>query len=185
MILESIVTSRNPDGSPHIAPLGLHVAGPLLVIAPFRPSRTLDNLARERCAAANWTTDVRLFAGPVTGRRDWPVVPTERIAGVRLRDALTHAELEVVAIEDDPQRPRFRCRIVHEVQHAPFRGLVRAQAAVVEAAILATRLQRLPPDKVESELAYLQIAIDKTAGPVEREAWGWLMESFTHWRNRG
>jgi len=24
-------------------------------------------------------------------------------------------------------------------------------------------------------MAYLQIAIDKTAGPEEREAWGWLL----------
>jgi uncharacterized protein len=32
----------------------------------------------------------------------------------------------------------------------------------------------LPADKVNSEMAYLQIAIDKTAGAAEQEAWGWL-----------
>jgi hypothetical protein len=47
----------------------------------------------------------------------------------------------------------------------------RARAAVLEAAILATRLDMLPREKIESELAYLQIAIDKTAGEAEREAW--------------
>lgn len=57
------------------------------------------------------------------------------------------------------------------VSHAPFLGFNRAQAAVVEAAILATRLGMLPREKIDTELAYLQIAVDKTAGPVEREAW--------------
>jgi hypothetical protein len=30
---------------------------------------------------------------------------------------------------------------------------------------------------VESEIAYLSIAIDKTAGPSEQQAWQWLMEA--------
>jgi hypothetical protein len=34
----------------------------------------------------------------------------------------------------------------------------------------------LPWEKIEAEVKYLQIAIDKTAGPAEREAWRWLME---------
>ena len=38
------------------------------------------------------------------------------------------------------------------------------------------RLHMLPPEKVEREIGYLQIAIDKTAGPRERQAWGWLMQ---------
>ena len=184
MIIESVLTTCNADGSAHIAPLGLHVEGEHLVVAPFRPSRTLDNIERERVAVANWTCDVRLFAGPVTGRRNWPVVAAERVRGVRLAAADTHAELEVVAVEDDAQRPRFRCRVIQETAHAPFRGFVRAQAAVVEAAILATRLRLLPADKIERELDYLRIAVDKTAGPVEREAWQWLMEHFAAWRSQ-
>ena len=77
---------------------------------------------------------------------------------------------------EDPQRPRFHCAVLREESHAPFRGFNRAQAAVVEAAILVSRLHLLPPDKIEREIAYLQIAIDKTAGPREREAWLWLTE---------
>jgi hypothetical protein len=61
--------------------------------------------------------------------------------------------------------------------HAPFRGLNRAKAAVLEAAILVSRLSMLTRDKVDSEIAYLTIAIEKTAGPEEREAWDWLMQA--------
>jgi hypothetical protein len=64
--------------------------------------------------------------------------------------------------------------MVHSAAHAPFIGYNRAQAAVLEAAILSTRLHMLESDKVLTEMAYLAIAITKTAGPREREAWGWI-----------
>ena len=55
--------------------------------------------------------------------------------------------------------------------------LVISEAAVVEGAVLVSRLRLLPADKIRSEMTYLQIAIDKTAGPLEREAWGWLLQA--------
>lgn len=174
LILETIVTTRNPDGSPHLVPFGLHVEDDHLVVAPFRPSPTIANLEAHPFLAAAAPADVRVIAGCVTGRRDWPVAPCERVEGVRLADAYAHAELEVVGREDDPVRPRFRCRVVHQAMHRPFIGYNRAQGAVIEAAILSTRLHMLPPDKIRGEMAYLAIAIAKTAGPRELEAWGWI-----------
>jgi len=178
MIRESIVITPNADGSPHVAPIGVIVEGEELVIAPFRPSATLENLEARRVATVNYTDDVRVFAGCLTGRRDWPVVAASRIAASRLAGALAHDELELVATEQDAQRPRFRCRVVHRQAHAPFLGFNRAQAAVVEAAILVSRLHMLPRAKIDSEMAYLAIAIDKTAGPRELEAWGWLTDKI-------
>ena len=58
----------------------------------------------------------------------------------------------------------------------PLSGFNRAQAAVIEAAILASRLRMLPRKKVERKIAYLQIAVNKTASAAEEEAWRWLME---------
>lgn len=179
MIRETIVTTQSLDGKVHIAPLGLIEDGDGLVIAPFRPSTTLDNLQANPHAVANYTTDVRVFAGCLTGRRDWGTRPAARVPGAVLVQALAHAELTVERVTDDPQRPRFLCRVVHEEIHGPFHGFNRAQAAVVEAAILVSRLHMLPVDKIDRELGYLQIAIDKTAGPNEREAWEWLMQRIT------
>src|SRR5262249_9128188 len=85
-------------------------------------------------------------------------------------------ELAVERITEHAERPRFHCHVLRIVSHAPFLGFNRAQAAVIEAAILVSRLHMLPREKVEQEIAYLQIAIGKTAGDAEREAWGWLME---------
>lgn len=176
MIYETIVTTLNEDGGVQIAPMGLRRADDLYLIAPFKPSTTLQNLESSGTAVVSLTDDVRVFAGCLTGRYDWPLLPAVHVRGHYLEAALSHLELTVERREDDEQRPRFYCRLQHEAVHAPFRGFNRAQAAVLEAAILVSRLDRLPREKITSELQYLQIAIDKTAGKREKQAWGWLME---------
>jgi hypothetical protein len=184
MIRECIVTTQSRAGVVHIAPLGLIEEGEQLVIAPFRPSLTLDNLRENPCAVANYTDDVLVFAGCLTGRRDWPTRPAVTIPGAVLDQTLAHTELRVTAVAEDERRPRFRCAVIHEENHRPFHGFNRAQAAVVEAAILVSRLHMLAPEKIEREIAYLQIAIDKTAGPREQQAWAWLMERIAEHRAR-
>lgn len=173
MIRETIVTTVSAAGVPHVAPLGLIAADDGWIIAPFHPSTTLANLRAVPFAVANHVDDVRIFAGCLTGRRDVALVPCG-VPPPRLAAALAHEELAVVQVQDDAQRPRFRCRVTGAGTHAPFRGFNRAQAAVVEAAILVSRLSMLPREKVEREMAYLSIAIGKTAGPAEQEAWDWL-----------
>lgn len=184
MIRETVVTTRAEDGHIHIAPMGVREEGEYLLLAPFRPSRSLDNMLRDRCAVINYTDDVRIIAGCLTGRWQWPLCPASRINGMRLKDTLAHTEVLVEQVEDDELRPRLLCRPVHEEQHAAFRGFNRAQAAVLEAAVLVSRLQMLPWKKIRSEIEYLAIAIDKTAGPHEQQAWEWLMEAITQYRDK-
>jgi hypothetical protein len=183
MIFETIVTTAAPDGRPHVAPMGIRYEGGFVILAPFRPSATLENIIATRAAVVNFTTDVRVFAGCVTRfATDWPTVAASRVNSVRLADSLSHAELELADMSDDATRPVLRMRCVHREEHAPFEGFNRAQAAVVEGAILVSRLAMLPADKVDSEMAYLQIAIDKTAGDTERAAWAWLTAAVARHR---
>ena len=179
-IRETIITTVDASGKVHIAPIGIIAEKDGWIIAPFRPSVTLDNLAEVPFAVANYTDDVRVFAGCLTGRKDWPTVPIEGFPVPRLAAALAHSVLRVESITDnDGVRPRHFCRIVHEETHAPFTGFNRARAAVLELAILVSRLNMLPREKIDAEIAYLQIAIEKTAGPEEKKAWGWLMQKVT------
>jgi len=180
VIYETVVTTVSPEGRAHVAPMGVrYLPGQpgLVVLMPFVPSTTLSNIVATRHAVLNIVLDTRVFAGCVTGRKDWPTVPAERIGGVRLACAMSHVELELESMSDDPQRPVLRMARVHEASHAPFIGFNRAQAAVIEGAVLVSRLHMLPPEKITSEMTYLQIAIDKTAGPEEHEAWGWLKQA--------
>ncbi len=178
MIQEIIVTTQNQDGTTHIAPMGIREENGLVIIAPFKPSSTLENIQRNKSAVVNRIDDVRIFAGCLTGRKDWSLVPTEQISGHRLEAALSHLELELESFEDDELRPRFYLKPVVEITHSAFKGFNRAQSAVLEAAILVSRLKMLSEEKVEQELEYLTIAIEKTAGENEKIAWQWLMDKI-------
>jgi hypothetical protein len=185
-IYEAIVTTLRADGTVHTVPLGFRLLGETVVLAPFRPSATLDNILRDGHAVVNLTDDVRIFAGCLTGRHDWPTEAATAIDGRRLAGALAHLELQLEEVEDDPVRPRLVCRQLVAQSHGPFHGFNRAQAAVIEACILVSRLRMLPEEKVRSEIAYLSIAVDKTAGAEEREAWDWLMTRIEgHYRGPG
>ncbi|MSP28813.1 MAG: DUF447 family protein [Methylococcales bacterium] len=175
MIQELIVSTQNKAGVTHLAPMGIHLNGDDIIILPFRPSTTLNNLLETNTAVLNYCDDVRVFAGCLTGRRDFALMPAEKIHGAVLACTLAHTEVELVRIEDDELRPKLFCKAVHTVNHAPFMGFNRAQYAVLEAAILISRLKMLPLEKIESEIDYLRIGLEKTAGDKEREAWGWLM----------
>jgi len=182
MIQETIVTTQNSSGIAHIAPMGIHVKGDDFIILPFRPSTTLNNLQESKTAVFNYCDDVRVFAGCLTGRRDWPLSSAEKINGKVLCCALAHTEVEIVRIEDDPIRPKLFCKAVHTVNHAPFKGFNRAQYSVLEAAILMSRLSRLPIEKIEAEIDYLRIGLEKTAGDRELEAWSWLMAVIDNYK---
>jgi uncharacterized protein len=130
----------------------------------------------------NTLTDVRVFAGCITGRqRQWPTVDVGD-GRVRLACALGHEALTLARQDGDAQRPRLWLARGDAQQHAPFPGMNRAQAAVLEGAVLVSRLHLLPADKVHAELRYLQIAIDKTAAEAEREAWSWLQDAVQEHR---
>ena len=181
-IVEAIVITQNKIGENHIVPLGLISYAEGWIIAPYRPSVTIQNLIERPCAVACLTDDIRVFAGCVTGRRDWETVPSDIVAGSRLKNCVTHWELKVEQISDNNERPFFYCKLMHSASHQPWGGYNRAQAAILELSVLTTRLNRLPKEKVENELAYLDIAISKTAGPDELEARDWLMEKIGAWR---
>ena len=182
VIYETVVTTVSTEGVPHVVPLGVRYQQDLVVLMPFKPSATLDNVCATGHAVLNIVTDMRVFAGCVTGRKSWPLLPAHTIGGVRLAAALSHVELRLVERQDDAQRPVLRMARVHTETHAPFIGFNRAKMAVLEGAILVSRLHMLPASKIDTEMNHLQIAIDKTAGPEEREAWDWLIEAVVRHR---
>jgi uncharacterized protein len=180
-IYEVIVTTLAEDGLVHAAPMGIREEKGAFIVAPFKPSTTHDNLSRHPECVVNYTDDVRVFAGSVTGRRCWPTRAARCVRGGVLLQALAHSELVVTEVKETGPRAYFYCRVVHEISHAPFRGFNRAQSAVIEAAVLVSRLYLLPLEEVYRELESLKRAVNKTAGPQEWEAWEWLMERVQHY----
>ena len=98
------------------------------------------------------------------------------VHGVVLADGCSWRELTVRTIDSTPPRSRIEMTVVHRGAGREFIGFNRARHAVLEAAIYATRLHLLSREHIESEMARLQVIVDKTAGPAEREAMALLVD---------
>ena len=112
--METLVTSRNADGTAQIAPMGIWQTADHYVLAPFKPSRTLDNVLASRVVVLNFTDQVKVFAGCLTGRYDWPVTPATKIECFVLTAALTHVELTLDHVVEHELRPELHCKVVHD-----------------------------------------------------------------------
>ncbi|MBX9675431.1 MAG: DUF447 family protein [Methylotenera sp.] len=176
MIFETVITSINADGVPHVTPFGVRYEGDNVLISPYKPSTTLTNILLNKQAVMNMTDDVRVFAAALTNRQTWELQQANQVNGFRLANCLQHVELALIEVRDDAVRPQLVMQKIYGQHHRPFNGFNRAQAAVIEMAVLVSRLHMLPQEKIQSEIQYLQIAIDKTAGEHELLAWTWLLE---------
>jgi len=170
VIIESIVTTVGPDGRVNCAPMGVEWGDEVIVLKPFLETATYRNVTATRCAVVNLTDDVRVFAQAAISTPLYATVPATAVRGVVLADCCSWRELEVRSIDSTPPRSRIETAVVHRGFRREFVGFNRACHAVLEAAIYSTRLHLLEPDFVRSEMARLQVIVDKTAGERERQA---------------
>jgi hypothetical protein len=170
-IVESIVTTLDPEGRPNFAPMGVEWGDDLIVLKPFLETTTFRNIQASRTAVVNLTDDVLLIAESAIGNPVFPAAPATLVRGVVLEAACSWRELEVLSLDATPPRSRIEARVVHRGVRREFIGFNRARHAVLEAAILATRVHLLSAGQIREELARLQVLIDKTAGARELEAW--------------
>ncbi len=176
MIIESIVTSMAADGTINFAPMGVEWGEPTIVLKPFLETTTFRNVRETRVAVVNITDDVMLFARAAISSPQYPWTPATVVRGAVLEAACSWRELEVLTLDDTPPRSRIEARVLHQGFRREFIGFNRARFAVLEAAILATRTHLLPAEEIGAEYARLQVIVDKTAGPREREAMALLTE---------
>jgi hypothetical protein len=176
MIVETIVTTVAADGTPNFAPMGVEWGDDTIVLKPFLETTTYRNIVATRAAVVNLTDDVRIFARAAISNPQYESGPAGVVRGVVLADCCSWRELEVQSIDSTPPRSRIEMVVVHRGTRREFIGFNRARHAVLEAAIYATRLHLLPRSFIDSEMARLQVIVDKTAGPHEVEAMKLLTE---------
>jgi hypothetical protein len=170
MIVETVTTTINPDGTVNCAAMGVEWGAEAIVIKPYRSTRTLRNLEAGGAAVVNLTDDILLFTQAALEDPHPPTRPAEVVDGAVLADACSWREVTVDAIDASGPRARVTTRVVARGIGREFIGFNRASGAVLEASILASRVRRLPQDEIRAELARLAVAVDKTAGPRERAA---------------
>jgi hypothetical protein len=170
MIVETVTTTINPDGTVNCAAMGVEWGDEAIVIKPYRATRTLRNLQATGAAVVNLTDDILLFTEAALGDPHPPTRPATAVDGAVLADACSWREVAVDAIDASAPRARVTTRVVGRGTGREFIGWSRAAHAVLEASILASRVRRLPADEIRAELARLTVVLDKTAGPRERAA---------------
>jgi hypothetical protein len=177
-LLEGIVTTLNADGSPNIAPMGPIVDANFerLLLRPFRTSVTYQNLKRCGEGVLHVTDDVELFAHAAVGRLDpLPQLhPAAAVNGVILSDACRWYAFRVQSLDDRDERTTILATVVDRGRLHDFFGFNRAKHAVIEAAILATRIGILEADTITAELSRLSSPVEKTGGGQERRAFEFL-----------
>ncbi len=174
MILESLVTTIDGEGAVNIAPMGPVVDRAItsIELRPFLGSRTYDNLRASNRAVVHVTDDCLLLARAAIGRVD-PAGLVDSIEGGQfavLSDACRWYAVQITAWHEHPQRPRAECVIVRQQRNRDFFGLNRAQFAVVEAAILATRIHLIAAEVLQSQFRELATLVERAGGDRERQA---------------
>jgi hypothetical protein len=166
-----LVTTLDAGGAAHLAPMGPRVAPDWsrFTLRPFPTSQTYQNLLRHGEGVIHITDDALLLAKAAIGAVGEmpPVRAAERVRGFVLADCCRYFEFVVKEIDDSPDRVSIEAEVVHAGRVRDFFGFNRAKHAVVEAAILATRLHILPLAEVAAEFAKLRVIVGKTGGPDE------------------
>lgn len=183
MIIEGLCTTTNPDGSVNIAPMGPVVNEELtsFLFRPFQSSQTFQNLKSTRCGVFHVTDDVGLIARAAIDLLDEPLAlqPAQTIQGSVVSSACRWYEFEVISIDDSQPRSEIQTELKHVGWLRDYWGLNRARNAILEAAILSTRLHLLDPQDVSRQMQQLEIIVEKTANFNDQETFQ-LIKSHLH-----
>jgi uncharacterized protein len=187
LILEGIVVTLDAVGNPNIAPMGPRTDRSVsrFVLRPYATAQTYLNLKATGCGVFHVTDDVELLAqaaiGMLSPQPQLTVIPG--FACPRLVDACRWFAFRVESLDDSAERTSIVCAVAAQGKLRPFFGFNRAKHAVLEAAILATRIGILPRDEILRELDRLAIPVQKTAGVQERRAFELLQAHILQHHN--
>jgi hypothetical protein len=181
VIYETLVTTVDPEGRPHVAPMGIELDEACVVLRPFRTATTCRNLEAHGAGVVHFTDHVLLFARAALGTGIPSHRPAAAIPGVVLDDAGHWREFRVEERDLSGERARFRGRVVATGRRRDLLVFNRAQHAVIEATILATRLHLTGREPVLAEIERLRPLVDKTGGPDERAAFAYVLAHVHAW----
>ena len=178
MILEGVVTTQALDGTLNVAPMGPEVepGSARFVLRPYQTSTTFRNLRDTGVGVLHITDDVGLIArAAIRAALDLETRPARAIAGRILATTGRYQEFRVVDLDAGAGRSTITAEVVASgSQPLELFGLNRAKHAVVEAAILATRLDFLPIEEILDDFDRLAVLVRKTGGPDEHQAFDLL-----------
>lgn len=190
MIVEGIVTTTNSDGTTNIAPMGPLCQDDELAtfeLRPFCSSNTYQNIKRTGQGVLHICDDVLLFARAAVGTdlNDIELEMAQEVSVECLVECCRRYEFVTTWTEDSGNRASFLCKTVHASRVQDFFGFNRARHSVIEACILATRVDFLPIQEIKSQFEHHAVVINKTGGEREQQAFRLLNDYVTQRAERG
>jgi len=145
MIIESVVTTKSREKQLNFAPMGVVFEEKSVLLRPFQHTTTYKNMVQTGEGVVNITDDVLIFARSALSREIFEHFPARCVSSAVLSAACAYYEFVVLEIRECGERAEVRCQVVNSGRIRDFLGFNRGKNAVIEAAILATRLNLLPP----------------------------------------
>jgi len=178
MILEVIFSTLDLEGRPNFAPMGVKWGEEELTVRPFKNTQTFRNLQDTGYGVACITDDVLAFVNSALYHAPLPYFPARSIPGVVFQGTCYWRELKVRRIEEAEERAEIKCQVMDRGFKRDFLGFNRARNAVIEATILATRLQFIPDEEVRDSLNLLAQIVQKTGDEREQIAFELVRQYF-------
>jgi uncharacterized protein len=182
-ILEGIITTKSADGRVNISPMGPIIDDSLdrLWLRPFQTSTTYQNLKRDGLGVFHITDDVELLAQAAVGQPN-PLphlIPTQSGRAAIIATACRWYAFEVESLDDSAERTNIVARVTDRGVLRDFLGFNRGKHAVLEAAILATRVHLIDANELAAEFNRLAIIVNKTGAAPEHRAFKSLHNYIT------
>ena len=143
-IVETIVTTLNPDGTVNPAPMGISRGeGLILIIKPFKTSNTYRNLLKHPIACINITSVPSFYLQTAFKDTQFIGLHQPRFNGVRMEQADAYIILKKI---DEKKLDESRVEFHFEIQGIERKNLEpkafsRGDASLVDAIIHITRLE--------------------------------------------
>ena len=162
---ETIITTRNDDGTKNAAPIGVICAGAdKIIIRIFKGSHTLENIIRERQFTVNITHDPELFAIPIIGQLNQNIYNDD----YSLKDIDAYFKCNVISLteavkQSDPVRKKGEAIVIKsEVKELTInnetKALNRGFGYVVESLANLTRFDMVDDEKKEEYIKHFKEA---------------------------
>lgn len=170
-VLEGLITTLDQESNINLAPMGLiptlNAAGEIerLTLRPFPESQTYRNLLDHPEGVFHLTDRVLLLAQAIVKSLDLSnleLIPAKMIRGYQLASACQAYEFRITKIDDSSLRKVMQAEVISTNQFRLFYGFNRGCHAVIEAAILASRVHMQDPASILREFEELRIIVEKT-----------------------
>ena len=170
----------------NFAPFGVHIPDDCRPFAEIKEigltlypgSNTFSNLKAVPEGVVNLTDDILCFVDTALFSKVLPAAPSHIVLPPRMAAARTVWEFSVTSFDDSVCPARVRAKVLSFEQLGEYTGFCRAQWAILEALIAATRFQWIPKTKILESWPLWQEVVAKTGGGRERKALRKLADYF-------